>query len=1756
MSPEELMAELSKQDVTLWVEGERLKYRAPKGALSPETLSLLSTHKAALLPYLRRLAAEGESVHPLSHGQQALWFVHQLAPDSSAYNTALSIRVVSELDIPALRRACQALIDRHGALRTTVATHQGQPIQKVRQRAEVHFEQVDVPGMELDALKQLVVRTYQAPFDLERGPLIRVHLFSRGPKDHVLLLSIHHIVYDGWSLIVIGDELLRHLYATEKAGVPSGLAPPPVTYVDYVRWQSEMLAGPAGERLWDYWSKQLAGSLPVLNLPFARPRPAVQGYSGASVPVSLSAALTRQLKALSEREGSTLYTTVLAAFMVLMHRYTGEEDILLGSPTLGRTQPQFARVVGNFMNMIPLRGNLSGNPVFRDFLAQLRQTVVGGLAHQDYPFHLLVERLNPERHSNSSPIFQSVFMLQPAQQGNIYAGDEANPAMPGGLVLRPFEIPQQEGQFDLILELTETDSGLSGMLKYSTDLFDATGAQQILGHLETLLESVVEGPGKRLSDLTLLKPSERHQVLQAWNETAGAFSRITCIHETFEAQAQKAPDAIALVSGDNRLTYRELDERGNRLAHRLRALGVGPEVRVGLCVHRGLDMVIGMIGILKAGGAYVPMDPTYPADRLAFMLSDSQAPVVLTEERLRQRLPDTGAKVVCLDAPEEGFSGALGTPRSGVHAGNVAYTLYTSGSTGRPKGVMVCHRNAESFFAAMDAPLDSQTPGTWLATTSMSFDISILEILFSLTRGFQVVIRGEQGAGLPVSAGHRKAPQFSLFYFASDERESTHGKYQLLLEGARFADQHGFTAVWTPERHFHPFGGIFPNPSVVSAALAATTRNIRIRAGSVVLPLHSPIRVAEEWSIVDNLSNGRVDLSFASGWHPNDFVLAPERFADARSGLAGQIQTFKKLWRGEKVNFRNGVGTDVAVQALPRPIQPDVAVWLTAAGNPETFRLAGELGTNILTHLLGQNLTELEKKIQIYRDAWKAAGHGPGEGHVTLMLHTFVGDDAAEVRQKVQGPLRQYLKSSVGLLKTVIGPLAHGAEFESLSEADIDVLLSRAIERYQDQMGLFGTPESCLPMVAKLRDLGVDEIACLIDFGVDRESTLAGLHHLNELRERSTQHGEPEDIPALVARHGVTHFQCTPSMLRMLLLEPGGTEALRPLKKLLIGGEAFPAALGQQVRPLVAGEVLNMYGPTETTIWSSFHRLRPDEATLPIGRPILNTQMYLLDRHLQPVPMGVPGELLIGGEGVARGYLDRPELTATRFIPDPFGAEPGARLYRTGDLARYLPDGRIEFLGRMDQQVKVRGVRIEPGEIESALRLHPEIRQAAVVARADAAGEVSLAAYVVAGPDAQVAPSELRRFLKDKLPVSMIPDHFIRLDALPLTPNKKLDVRALPAPDAPPVELSVAYVAPRDALELELVALWEELFDLRPIGVASSFFQLGGHSLLAVRLMSRLRAKFGQQLPVSLLFQADTIQKLASVLRQEGLAAARTPLVRIQETGDQPPLFFMHPTGGDVLCYAPLARQLGPRQPFYALQAVVDQEAESIEAMAARYLEEVRKVRPKGPYRLGGWSTGGILAQAMARQLEEAGEQVELLMLLETWSPTVYQRSEGTTALMAWFATDLLGGAGAAQLEASKLETLDEAAQLDYLFERASASGALPGVERSEMEQRFRIFAKTARALSRYQSDAYRGKVLFLQAEEAATPTAGTLPEPQASWGQSLEQVQMYRMPGNHYTMLQSPHVRAVADRMARALEQLSASAEPPPGAVRAASAR
>jgi len=846
--------------------------------------------------------------------------------------------------------------------------------------------------------------------------------------------------------------------------------------------------------------------------------------------------------------------------------------------------------------------------------------------------------------------------------------------------------------------------------------------------------------------------------------------------------------------------------------------------------------------------------------------------VLLTAKSLGARFSELPLTVVSLDDEREQIAGrSTSNLAVDVTPANLAYVIYTSGSTGRPKGIMVSHENVVNFFTGMKRSIGDEPAGTWLAVTSISFDISVLELLGSLARGFEVIVQPDPARTLNAVSRRRfagKKMDFSLFYFASDESESNEDKYQLLIEGAKFADRNGFDAVWTPERHFHKFGGLYPNPSITSAVVAAITERVKIRAGSVVLPLHTPIRVAEEWSVVDNVSKGRVGLSFASGWHANDFVLAPENYQQRKEIMMRDIETVRRLWRGEPVVLTGPFGNELNVNVLPRPVQRELPVWLTAAGNPETFEAAGEIGANLLTHLLGQSVEELSEKIAMYRESWRKAGHA-GEGYVTLMLHTFVGEDLDEVREKVRQPFTSYLKSSVGLVQQMKQGMGYDPSTE-LTEADLNLIAASAFKRYFGTSGLLGTPETCLDMVDRLKGIGVDEIGCLIDFGVDYDSVMASLKYLNEVRQRSNDpDGEDYSMPAQITRHGVTHLQCTPSMAKMLTLDAGARDSLRALKKLMLGGEELPATLVNELKEFVNGEVHNMYGPTETTIWSATHQVENVDGKVPIGRPIANTEIYILDRFLQPVPVGTPGDLFIGGVGVVRGYLNRPDLTADKFVPDPFGSRLGARLYYTGDRARYLSDGVIEFLGRMDQQVKIRGYRIEPEEIEKVLSSHPQVRDAVVVAREFASGEKQLVAYVV--PERENAPAggEWRGFLKEKLPEYMVPATFVTLEALPMTPNGKIDRRALmelPLNLAP--QLKENYVAPQSAAENVVAGIWEQTLGIEQVGVVDNFFDLGGNSLSAIRIIVRLREIFQVDLPLRGLFEAPTVAGVVDLTAQ------------------------------------------------------------------------------------------------------------------------------------------------------------------------------------------------------------------------------------------------------------------------------------------------
>lgn len=1049
-------------------------------------------------------------IFPLSHNQQALWFFYKLAPSSPAYNTVLTSRICGSLDKLAWQNALQALVERHPILQATFTEHESECVQEIRLSQEISCAEIDARDWTEGRLKEEVIAAYQLPFDLERDSVLRASLFTRSEDEHIFLLVIHHIVRDGWSALILLDELQK-LYSAAKAGITASLYPMKYHYSDYVQWQRQMLADADGERLWHYWQQKLSGSLPVLELPTDRPRPAVQTYRGASFAFKLTEEMTVLLEEMAKTEKTTPYTILLATFQVLLHRYTGAEDILVGSPVAGKQQTKFTRAVGHFANSVVLRGNLADNPTFKTFLAQIRQTVQEAIAHQDYPISLLVERLQPNRDLSHNPLFQVSFVyLQRLKRFgkilDLFLPEEIDVEIDcHDLKLKPFLIPQEEGNFDLTLKVTEGSKSLFADFKYNTDLFDASTIERMAGHFQTMLEGILAQPEQPISQLPLLTKAEQQQLLVEYNYTQTEYPQDRCIHQLFEEQVEQTPDAVAVVFDSQQLTYRQLNERANQLANYLRTLGVKPEVLVGICVERSLEMVVGLLGILKAGGAYVPLDPNYPDERLSFMLSDAQVSVLLTQQQLVADLPNHEAVVVCLDTDWDHIAEHCEkNPITDVISHNLAYTIYTSGSTGQPKGVQILHSAVVNFLSTMRQQPGMTADDVLLGVTTFTFDIAALEIFL---------------------------------------------------------------------------------PMIVGACL----------------------------------------------------------------------------------------------------------------------------------------------------------------------------------------------------------------------------------------------------VIAK------------------REVTIDGKQLLD-----------------LLINSGATVMQATPATWR-LLLEAGWQNSHK--LKILCGGEALPKKLANQLLER-STSLWNVYGPTETTIWSLISQVESKAELISIGRPIANTEVYILDRHLQPVPIGVPGELHIGGAGLARGYLNRPELTEEKFIPNPFSDQEGARLYKTGDLARYLSDRNIECLGRIDFQVKMRGFRIELGEIEAVLSQDPGVLQTVVIAREDIPGDQRLVAYVV--PNQELAPTttDLRRVVKEKLPDYMVPSAFVIVEALPLTPNGKIDRRALPSPQGLRPEMPANYEMPQTEAEVLIAAIWQEILQLEKLGIHDNFFDLGGHSLLMVQVHRKLQKTFSQELSMVEMFKHPTIHSLAKRLNQ------------------------------------------------------------------------------------------------------------------------------------------------------------------------------------------------------------------------------------------------------------------------------------------------
>ncbi|MHC5933206.1 non-ribosomal peptide synthetase [Nostoc sp.] len=1085
--------------------------------LSPEK-------KRELLAQLLQKKASQSHFFPMSFAQERLWFLDQLQPGQPLYNEAYAFHLKGSLNVTALAQSLNEIVRRHEVWRTNFTIVNGQPFQVIAPTLALALPIVDLQSLPEDALEaevqRLATEEQARPFDLAKEALVRSTLLQLSQAEYVLLFTMHHIVCDQWSFEVLTWEVAE-LYKAFSKGKLSPLPELPIQYADFAVWQQQWLQGEVREAQLSYWKQQLSNIPSVLELPTDHPRPPIQTNRGAKQSLVLSKPLTDALKALSQQEKATLFMTLLAAFQTLLYRYTGQDDIVVGTTISGRNRAEIEGLIGFFVNTLVMRTDLSGTPSFREILNRVREVALGAYTNQDLPFEQLVEKLQPKRNLSHTPLFQVMFQLQNTLTTTL--------ELPG-LTLSPLVFDKETAKFDLTLSMVEIKQGLIGTLEYNTDLFNAATITQMLGHFQSLLEGIVVNPDQQISKLPILSEAERQQLLVEWNNTQADYPSKQCIHNLFEAQVERASltsDAVAVVFEDQQLTYQELNARANQLAHYLRSLGVGPEVLVGICMERSLEMMVGLLGILKAGGAYVPLDPAYPQERLALILEDAKPLVLLTQKQLVAELPKHRAKVVCMDADWEihTFSSAQSNPISSVTAENLAYVIYTSGSTGTPKGVLITHQALVNHSIAAAKAYQLQPEDRILQFASISFDVAAEELFPSWLSGSTVVIR--------------------------------------------------------------------PN---------------RILAFANFLPF-----LEQEKLTVLNLPTAY--------WH--DWV------------------------------------SDLAQ---------------TEASLPSTLRLV------------------------------------------------IVGTE-------------QTLPEKLALWEKLVGDLYH-----------------------------------------KL---------------------------------------------------------------------PEGHLRIR---------------------------WLNAYGPTEATIGATIYEPpEPENQSfyrVPIGRPIANTQIYLLDKHLNPTPSGVPGELYISGVGIARGYLNRPELTAEKFIPNPFSEKSGTHLYKTGDLARYLPNGDIELLGRIDHQVKIRGFRIELGEIESKLKQHAKVREAVVVDRKDEEGDKRLVAYVSPDFEQTLTVSELRSFLQEKLPQYMVPSAFIVLPALPLLSNGKLDRHSLPAPETLRPEIEVAYVMPQTEVEQKIATVWQNALNIENIGIHDNFFELGGHSLLMVKVHTQLRQISKTDLLLLDLFRYPTISSLAEFFSQ------------------------------------------------------------------------------------------------------------------------------------------------------------------------------------------------------------------------------------------------------------------------------------------------
>jgi natural product biosynthesis luciferase-like monooxygenase domain len=1419
---------------------------------------------------------------PLSIGQTALWFLHLIAPEDSAYNLAAALRVVQDPPLEVLTEAFRDVISQYASLNSVVVNVDGTPFFRQIVNAPPQIIVVDTSGWDQATYSKTLQELANEPFPLYEVRPARAYWLPNKTCGGVLLFVFHHIAVDLLSLEIIFRQL-NHAYSTRLAcleyrhqeGRDAG---------DFATRQAHFLSSGSWDSHKQYWKDYLGSHDAALSSPFRSVVP--RGIrTSQSVRFVVPLEVMNNLHRIGRETGVSLFSVLLSSFQLLLLRLTGQDELFVGSVASGRTHDEWRTGVGYFINQVVFRAHIGPSESFRELLLRVHDDVLNALKHQDYPFSLVADEFYARCGSREAPITRIMFAFHGIHKGasNAFAGLALGcpgaKGKLGNLDLEAIPVENRGSQFDLSLSMVETDHGIFGTFQFIREAIEPVILERFSERFENILQSISEDITCTIATVPLLTEAEIMKVMKEWNGPVVPLDTAFLVHDLIDKRAKTDPHAIAVRARDGILTYRQLSEQSHQVARWLITSGLSPGQVVAYSSSRTTGLPVVLLGILKAGGVFLPLDPALPAARTKFMLDQTSAQYMIVHGspvwasrsvRDQCTLIDLDRLLAFeIDGPETLSNNTIRPEAS-------AYVIFTSGSTGRPKGVMVSHRNLLNFMAGMSLLFECHPCDRFLSLTSISFDISLLELLWPLTRGATVELvpeAGHRASSLLAITSPKRKLDFSLFYFADASDQHGPDRYRLLLEGARYADENDFAAIWTPERHFHPFGGAYPNPTITSAAIASITKTIKIRAGSVVLPLHDPIRVAEEWSVIDNLSGGRVGVAFASGWHVDDFVLAPGSFPARRDIMLTSIDMVRSLWRGDAIERTNGNGKKIIVRIFPPPVQQNLPMWITASGTPATFTLAGTLGANLLTHLLGQSLEEVEINIQLYRQALRDHGFDPSEYQVTLMVHTFIGRNREDVRNRIKTPFKNYLRSSIGLIEKLVSSLQAPVDIRSLPAKDLDDLLEFAFSRYWETSGLFGTPETVQAFLKQIERIGVTEVASLIDFGVATEEVLESLPMLREAARRFTFERNFESFDhRSSSQRPKTFLQCTPSMMKLLLAE-GDFTFMKSVDTLLLGGESLPATLIESLQEKLACQIFNMYGPTETTIWSTAEKIGRHQDVITVGRPVANTQCFILDSRQLPVIPGCVGELFIAGEGVSQGYWGRADLTSERFTPCPFSSREDAIMYRTGDLAKHLSDGRIVLLGRSDYQIKIRGHRVELAEIDSTIAgLHGVVDSVTLYSDVDGQG-VLTSFYVDHGGD--VCSDWIREKISRILPKYMVPQHILPIPAIPLMANGKVDRDALTEllfnePIAQPTQTTIGTNL-KSNLQTAIADIWKTVLSISDVGLDDNFFDLGGHSLLMVQVHTALSQLLNRQVPLVTLLEKPTIRSLSEALRADSI---------------------------------------------------------------------------------------------------------------------------------------------------------------------------------------------------------------------------------------------------------------------------------------------